>query len=335
MTVTNDLAAASPIDDHSSTFGRIRQSLHDADDRTYRSVREQLKPRWWVVWTDLGATWLALAAVIALLWAMPSTWPWWSRLLLAIVGSVPIGVLVHRIGLFLHEGAHVNVAPAAHNDLVTNIAAGAIVLTDVRAYRPIHMAHHRNLGTTRDTERTYFERLDLPFLVRAASGVHVLQVIRHRSATASDAAEGDEPQARPSLLVPLLGVAGHATLIVTALVVGAWPVAIGWVLGLGSMYPLVQSTRQLLEHRAPEASGDLDYRTVDHGAFTRMFDRAAMGPVLGGAGFNRHLLHHWDAKVSYTRLAELERWLEQTDAEPLITARRSSYVRAVRRLWGR
>ena len=31
-----------------------------------------------------------------------------------------------------------------------------------------------------------------------------------------------------------------------------------------------------------------------------------LASTLGGAGFNRHLLHHWEPKISYTRFRELE-----------------------------
>ena len=63
------------------------------------------------------------------------------------VAAAAIGTAVHRLGLFIHEGAHFNLAPGkAASDRLANATVGLVVLTDVRAYRPIHMAHHRKLG---------------------------------------------------------------------------------------------------------------------------------------------------------------------------------------------
>jgi hypothetical protein len=50
-------------------------------------------------------------------------------------------------------------------------------------------------------------------------------------------------------------------------------------------------------------------------------------------GFNRHLLHHWDASVSYTRLGELEHRLQSTEAGPILAAREGSYSEILRRMW--
>ena len=317
------------IDDLSSSFGKLRTKLRGADDRTYREVREGLTPRWAFIWADLGLTWAVLAGVVAVLVVAFGTSALWIQVIAGLVGAAPIGVLVHRIGLFVHEGAHSNVAPGGANDLVTNLGAGAITMTDVRSYRPIHMAHHRHLGTTKDTEKTYFQRFDVRFVLRAALGIHVLEVLRQRSEDTDDVAAGGLG------VVPVLGALCHVTIVIASAVTGTWVLAIAWVVGVGSVYPTVQSTRQLLEHRVDDADGSIDYEQVDQGAETRMFDRAVMGPVLGGAGFNRHLLHHWDAKVSYTRLKELERWLSSTDAAPLIHERQTTYLGAATTLWGR
>jgi hypothetical protein len=60
--------------------------------------------------------------------------------LVAPFAAAAVGTTVHRLGHFLHEGAHFNVAPdKAVNDRVTNATVGVVVLTDVRVYRPIHM----------------------------------------------------------------------------------------------------------------------------------------------------------------------------------------------------
>ena len=66
----------------------------------------------------------------------------------------------------------------------------------------------------------------------------------------------------------------------------------------------------------------------------KLFGSGPLASTLGGAGFNRHLLHHWEPQLSCTRLAELERFLENTELKPALDAHRTSYVREWLRLFG-
>ena len=75
-----------------------------------------------------------------------------------------------------------------------------------------------------------------------------------------------------------------------------------------------------------------DYRRSDHGAFTRLFGDGFFASSFGAAGFNRHLLHHWEPQVSYTNLAELERFLEKTPMAEIMDRRRAGYAETFRRL---
>jgi hypothetical protein len=59
-----------------------------------------------------------------------------------------------------------------------------------------------------------------------------------------------------------------------------------------------------------------------------------LGSTLGGAGFDRHLLHHWDPQVSYTRLPELERFLLNTKASAALSAK-ESYISTFKRLFSK
>ena len=81
------------------------------------------------------------------------------------------------------------------------------------------------------------------------------------------------------------------------------------MIGVGVFLPFFGALRQILEHRAPEADGGVDYARTPHGAYTRIFHGGLFAKTFGGAGFDRHLLHHWEPQVSYTRLADLETYL--------------------------
>lgn len=70
----------------------------------------------------------------------------------------------------------------------------------------------------------------------------------------------------------------------------------------------------------------IDYSTQPHGAVNRLFGDGPLASTLGGAGFNRHLLHHWEPQISYTRLRELEVYLLRTDAAEGVRMRQSTYL---------
>jgi hypothetical protein len=89
----------------------------------------------------------------------------------------------------------------------------------------------------------------------------------------------------------------------------------------------------LLEHRDERADAKANYFETDHGAYTRIFGSDVFSSIFGGAGFNRHLLHHWEPSISYTNLSELEAYLRDTDVAPLIEMRRSSYFKAFANLF--
>ncbi|MCU1465561.1 MAG: hypothetical protein JWM72_1489 [Actinomycetia bacterium] len=159
-------------------------------------------------------------------------------LLVAPFAAAAVGTTVHRLGHFLHEGAHFNVAPdKAINDRVTNATVGVVVLTDVRAYRPIHMVHHRKPGPLDDPERGYFERFNGRFVLRGLSGARVMFSLRQLLAAA------DTEGPRPSKLVPLFGAALHTGVVIGLLRAGRRGSAAAWAIAVGGVYPLLNSTR--------------------------------------------------------------------------------------------
>jgi fatty acid desaturase len=107
---------------------------------------------------------------------------------------------------------------------------------------------------------------------------------------------------------------------------GQYALAAAWTLGTLSVLPLLVSLRQLLEHRSEGADASCDYSMQDHGAVNRLFGDGPIASTLGGAGFNRHLLHHWEPQISYTRLRELEMYLRRTGAADEIQQRQSTYI---------
>jgi fatty acid desaturase len=126
----------------------------------------------------------------------------------------------------------------------------------------------------------------------------------------------------------LAGLAAHLVILAATYIFGSIWLSLAWIAGIGAIFPFFGALRQLLEHRDERADAKANYFETDHGAYTRIFGSDVFSSIFGGAGFNRHLLHHWEPSISYTNLPELEAYLRDTDVAPLIEMRRSSYFKA-------
>ena len=304
---------------------------------SFKEHRRTLTPRWGRVWIDIGGGYAVLVAtawaLVTLQRSVPLLVPLWI-----VLGAFIFGYTLAFIQLFLHEAAHFNVAPGRRlNDFLANVFLGAMVGMDIEPYRIIHLDHHRYLGTPLDTERNYFTPLNWKFIVQALSGIMLLTVLLRRRdrvqvSEAKDGTTSARPAARWRPIVLLAGLALNLAIIGMALWQGQWTLAIAWPIGMVSVHPFVNATRQILEHRSFEAKSTIDYTKTPHGAVTRMFGSGPVASTLGGAGFNRHLLHHWEPQISYTRLGDLERFLLDTPAAAVLRSQITTYGRAFARL---
>lgn len=305
-----------------------RNTLVDGAGLTYAAFRPTLQPRWWRVWFDIAAGWLALVACGVLLVA-GSGRGWVPDALLVLAGALAFGFFIAYLQLFLHEGAHFNLHPDRHwNDRLCNALVCGFTGQDVRQYRPVHWDHHRYLASERDTEITYFDALDLAFLLQGLTGLRVLKVLAVRRRAATERAENANASAPRSRTVLLAGAAANALALLAAAWAGQWVLALAWIGGMLVFFPFFGALRQMLEHRE-QAQDDPAGRRAAH----RLFGDGVFARWFGGAGFNRHLLHHWEPQVSYTRLAELERYLRATQGAPLLDAHRASYGGVFRALF--
>jgi len=317
-------------DDHSLTFSGRRAKLFGRDGQSYGTFVSGLRPRYWMVYRDIGLGYLFLASSYGLIVAAPG---WGApRLAVGILGAIPIGYGIAYLQLFLHEGAHYNLAPTkTQNDWLCNMLVAWLVGTTAAAYRPTHFQHHRDLGTTTDTEFTYFFPLNGRFLIKAAFGIRALEImLSHTTAPRPQLPAQMRASGRIALLA---GAAIYAAVAAGSLLFGWWWAAMGLVFGVTMAFPFFGALRQLLEHRCDGAISTIDYRKQDHGACTRIFPDDLFSRTFGGAGFNRHLLHHWEPQVSYTNLPELEAFLNETEMKSIMDRRRATYLRVFRSLF--
>ena len=314
-------------DDYSATFAANRTKLVGKSAERYVTFVRSLRPKYWIVYRDvaLGYLWLAVS------YGVMAAAPFWGvpRLLAAVVGAVMFGYWIAYLQLFLHEGAHYNLAPSkTHSDRFCDFLVSWLIGTTVAAYRPVHFQHHRHLGTTKDTEFTYCFPLNLIFLVKAAFGVRAIQVVLNRASELNlSKPANDRKLTNVPICSILIGLSVYGAIIAGSLGMGWWWAALGTVLGVGMMFPFFGALRQLLEHRSDSATSDINYSKQNQGAFTRLFADDTFSATFGGAGFNRHLLHHWEPQISYTNLPELEEFLKNTEMRRIMDLRRTTYFK--------
>jgi hypothetical protein len=113
-----------------------------------------------------------------------------------------------------------------------------------------------------------------------------------------------------------------------------WFVNMGAALAWGSAVflctPAFARIRQTLEHRDLNADPGADYTQKDHGPVHRMFGTSLFARFFGAAGFNRHLLHHYDPTVSFTRFDDMESFLDATPLKDSIDRARTTYAAALK-----
>jgi fatty acid desaturase len=341
-----DATPSLPEGDYSFSFHRVVGQLVGADGASYREFRRSLVPRYVVVWCDIVLGYAGLAAVGGLLLAarLPNLG---AGVAAALLGAIALGYAHHSLGLHLHEAAHFNIAPSRSlNDRLANWFLGLPQGITVQAYRAKHFDHHRYLGQPNDPEPHYFQPLDWRFIFTSLTGQQTVREIARlaeRREGADHEPTGEAPAAalpgsgvvrkKSAKLTLLAGGLGHAGLVIVPVLCGRWIFGVAWAIGFLIWLPFFSMLREILEHRAWDARDDVDYRRVPHGAFTRLFGDGPLASTFGAAGFNRHLLHHWEPQVSYTRLRELERFLRGTQLGPVIAARQTSYPTCFMRLF--
>lgn len=295
----------------------------------YPQFRRTLTPRYGKAWLNLSFGYFGLLALGAIAAAVDRNWPAFTVPAILLVG-MGMGHVIAYIQLFFHEAAHFNLAPGkALNDILTNLFIGVLTGQNIKKYRIVHFQHHRKLGRTDDTEVSYLDPLNMKLVVSALLGLNTLKGFK----TWDRYTHQKSRQGFYDLQL-LLGICFNVTLVGLALWLSGPALAGSWILGVLIFFPFFNIIRNLLEHRSYDADPKVDYRQVDHGAIGRMFGDSLLSRFMGGAGFNRHLLHHWEPQVSFTRLPELEAFLAETDCAPILKRNTTTYPRAFIALWG-
>lgn len=248
------------------------------------------------------AEWLLIAGVIAV-----SQWldrPW------AIVAAVPlIAARQHALAALAHEAAHGRLFPGRWNLLLAEVFVAWPLLLSTRAYRRVHMAHHRFLSTPEDPDWVR-NRPDLWEQLRGASPLARIRHLAGLRAEQLDLAQmfvggaqpsSKRPSSAPGQAIFRIAYYGLAAFIITAL--GGWA-AVGtyWLLPLFTWFLVLMRARGIAEHWAVEDRGPLTQtRTLLLSPLARfLFLPKNMG---------YHLEHHLYPSVPFAQLPALHREL--------------------------
>lgn len=293
------------------------------DGTNYAVFRKSLKPAYNKAWRDLGKGYFFLLLILAiniLLINVGKSFIW----IAVPVSAILLGYTLAYLHLFIHAAAHYDLHPNKRkNDFISDYLIGVFFGIQQKKYRKIHWMHHTNLGTKDDTEHSYFNELNTLFLLKCLTGIHTLSIILSRKKNTEQL-----ENASPSVLFYVYLILFHAATLTLLFVLGGWQLIVTWLAALIVVFPILATIRQLLEHRHIQALGKINYKQTNHGKVSRLFGSGIIDSSFGAAGFNKHLLHHWDPTVSYTSLPEVENYLlDCADTSDIIKESKTSYLK--------
>src|SRR5262249_36887016 len=135
--------------DHSATFGRLRPLIANSRGEALIDFLKTLAPNYHVVYRDIAIGYVMLAGTLA--GALAAEHLSAPRVAIAALGAVSVGYWIAYLQLFIHEGAHWNLAAdRARSDRLCNLLISWLGGLEVTRYRKVHFLHHRALGTVAD-----------------------------------------------------------------------------------------------------------------------------------------------------------------------------------------
>jgi fatty acid desaturase len=302
--------------------------VKDGNGVPYTVFRESLSPRYSKVRFDIAKGYFFLLLIVAAVIFLDQRFHfyWW---IIVPVAAFLIGYIAAYLALFIHEAGHFNIHPAKKmNDKLAAVFLCLPFGLSIKSYRKIHWQHHLHLGTPEDAEVSYFHALTKLFLIETLTGFHLLRIARRKGGNVLT-----KEQTQQSRAMLFAGILFHLTVTGAAFLTGYWPLAIAWVLGFGIFFPFFATIRQVLEHRNELAHHATDFYKEPHGKTSRLFISTVLSSSFGSAGFTRHMIHHWDPHISYTRLKDIEKFLSHSErTSAIIRESRTSYSSVLKKL---
>lgn len=202
-----------------------------------------------------------------------------SFLTLMII-SLFLALLLHRLGLFIHAGAHTEFHEnLKKNDLLYKFYLGWFFGTNLQAYRKIHFAHHKYHGTEfYDPEDTYSNGLSLK---------KILMLILRKNNLIISRQENLKHQIINLRYVSIISQASILFFCIFHLGFFKGAIFYGGAVFLG--LPILTHIRNCLEHTP----------STNEAVVSRNFYGGIIAFFLGAAGFRLHEEHHKNPKIKY------------------------------------
>lgn len=297
---------------------------------SYAEFRKKVKADFLLTWWQiiLGMVFLVLLFISPfMLPSRFSSWIWAG----VLPASVLAGFTIAYLQLFVHEASHYHLLPnRKSNDRIANLLLCSWVGIDIEVYRKIHWKHHLGLSTPMDTENSYFQPLTPKFLLESFTGVHLFRILKGRNHSQLLT----KAQRLRSWRMLVIGLFLNLTILLSFVLIDQWPIVVAWILSMLIFFPFFAGIRQLLEHRDESAGSDPAYYQTQQPKISRLFTESWASGLLGAAGFNRHLIHHWDPDLPFTALKKAEKFLSGCDqTKEIIQASKTSYIKTFRKLF--
>lgn len=249
-----------------------------------------------------------------------------SNTILAFLTIIWLGFWFQSLHLFVHEATHFNLHKNKKiNDLFGNILSIFFMGLLIEDYRKKHWEHHKNLGKITDTENSYFSPINLKNIICYLTLINIFKKILQNFKNNKTNFSFNNNFIKKILIILLFALIHSANIILIFFSINLVGSVI-YLLSFFIIYPFFAVIRQTLEHRSSEADDNINYAEVNHGEFNRLFRNNFFSRFFGSAGFNKHLLHHINPGISYTKFKELEKKLnESTKYKVLLEQSKSSY----------
>lgn len=298
------------------------------------AYRSTLRPRYGQVWMDILLCLTAILGGYAADFLLTQRFGNLAEFLLLPLFAVWLGFWLNALLTFGHEGAHYNLSSSRfRNDLLADWSIWLFFPQSSKSYRRSHWQHHLHLGDPQDTEISYHNCMSPWFMVKALTGVYLLELLaryamgKRTTPQIREVGTSASPAARLGQMAAVARAGTtHLFLIGLPLYFHCYATAAAWLLGAALIFPFLATTRQLLEHRSEDAHCATDYVREHHGPVNRMFAKNMFSRYFGAAGFNRHLLHHWDPTVSYTCFDDMEKFFDGTQLHQQLEKSRTTYT---------
>jgi fatty acid desaturase len=259
--------------------------------------------------------WIGLAIVLAKWIDSIALYPLWVLL---------IGSRQHALAILMHDAAHGRVHPDRNwNDAIGELMFAWPLLISMRAYRRVHLAHHRHLQTPLDPDWKLWRKFSYYWfpknrsavigeIARFSLGFGAIQIfgmlrhffklyVRPQDSRVTNESSAEATASLSRFILPLCGVAVLAGLITAVTWLDAWTtLVLYWVIPLLTATLGIQYVRGLAEHFISENGGP-EALSCSRSMSYSLLERILVAPL--NVGY--HLEHHLYPSVPFYRLKEL------------------------------